>query len=85
MMLKTIFATISRVTLFSAWLYVTNAGQFSSLKTLIGYYSIALALVFFHIIFNNNRPTCTSAYCIGQIFRYILSKSKSYLYTYIQR
>ena len=64
-MLKTIFATISRVTLFSAWLYVTNEGKFSSLKTLMGYYSIVLALVIFHLIFNNKRPSYSSAYYIG--------------------
>ena len=68
MMLKTIFACVSRVMLFSAWLYVTNEGQFSSLKTLVGYYSIVLALIIFHFFFNNKRPSCSSAYCIGLTF-----------------
>ena len=68
LMLKTIFASISRVLLFSAWLYVTNNGEFSSMKTFVGYYLTVLVLVIFYFFFNKVRPSCSSTYWIGLIF-----------------
>ena len=52
-MLKTTLDCISRILLFSAWLYVIHDGQFSSSKTVIAYYFTFMVLVVFNIIFNN--------------------------------
>ena len=68
LMLKTIFASVSRVVLFSAWLYVTNNGEFSSLRTFFGYYLTVLVLVIFHFFFNKMRPSCSSSYWIGLLY-----------------
>ena len=68
LMFKTIFASISRVLLFSAWLYVTNNGEFCSMRTFLGYYLTVLVLVIFHFFFNKMRPSCSSSYWIGLIF-----------------
>ena len=65
LMLKTIFACISRVLIFSAWLYVANDGEFSSMKTLFGYYLTVLVLVVFHFFLNKIGPSCSSSYWIG--------------------
>lgn len=66
-MLKTIFDSISRIVLFSTWLYVVNKGQFSSAKTAFAYYSTAVVLMLFNAIFNNNRQHCSSKNWIGTI------------------
>ena len=68
LMLKTIFASVSRVVLFSAWMYVTNNGEFSSMTTLVGYYLTVMVLAVFHFFFNKTRPSCSSSYWIGLIF-----------------
>jgi len=52
LVLKIFFEATSRIIIFSCCLYVTNEGQFSSLKTL-GFFYLKLAiLMIFHFIFN---------------------------------
>merc|ERR1711894_278014 len=76
-MLKTIFAATSRVLLFSAWLYVTNNGEFSSIRTLVSYYLTGLVLVIFNFFLNKRRPSFTSSYWI-EILLNSLSSVLSY-------
>ena len=73
-LMKTIFDTTSRILLFSAWLYVVNDGQFSTLKTLIAYYTTAIVLFIFNVSCNTKRPSCSSSFWIGKMI-YILNKS----------
>ena len=82
LMLKTVFASISRVLLLSAWLYVTNNGEFSSLRTFFGYYLTVLVLVIFHFFFNKMRPSCSSSYWIGLLyFSTFISLSQLYIWS----
>ena len=67
LILKTIFASISRIMLFSTWLYFTNEGQFSSFKTLIAYYLVFFILFLFNTFFNKSRPSCSSTFWTGII------------------
>ena len=53
--MKTTLDCVARITLFSAFLYVLNEGQFSSTKTVIAYYSTFMVLMIFNIIVNKNK------------------------------
>ena len=64
-MLKTILAAVSRVLLFSIWLYVFNNGQFSSVLTLIAYYTLVLMLIVFHTVCNKKKPVLSFPFCLG--------------------
>ena len=67
MLLKTTFDSISRILLFSNWLYVINDGQFSSTKTVIAYYSTFLVLFIFNSIFNRQNDFTSARTWIGKI------------------
>ena len=74
-MLKVILDSVSRILLFSSWLYVINMGHFSSIYTLIAYYTIFLVLMVINVLFSENRDVFTGKYWIGKIkCPYILSK-----------
>ena len=66
LLLKTMFDSISRILLFSTWLYVINDGQFSSTKTLIAYYSTLMVLLIFNTLFNKQDHSATRTW-IGKI------------------
>ena len=69
LLLKTMFDSISRIVLFSTWLYVINDGQFSSTKTLIAYYSTLMVLLIFNTIFNKQKDFTTARTWIGKIMK----------------
>ena len=52
--MKTTFDCVSRILLFSTWLYVVNDGQFSSAKTVLAFYSTFLLLVIFNTVLNKS-------------------------------
>ena len=66
LLLKTTFDSISRILLFSTWLYVLNDGQFSSTKTVIAYYSTFSVLFFFNSIFNKQNDFTKARTWIGK-------------------
>ena len=66
LLLKTMFDSISRILLFSTWLYVINDGQFSSTKTVIAYYSTLMVLLIFNTLFNKQDHSATRTW-IGKI------------------
>ena len=77
LLLKTTCDCISRITLFSVFMYVQNEGQFSTLKTVIAYYSVFILMVFFNTYINKNKnfwsaknllgtPTRRSQSCTGR-------------------
>ena len=54
LLMKTTFDCVSRILLFSTWLYVINDGQFSSAKTVLAFYSTFLLLVIFNTVLNKS-------------------------------
>ena len=65
--LKTMFDAISRVLIFSIWLYVTNAGQFSSWKTFGAFYILIAVMFVFNVTFNDSKNIFSTEYWIGKI------------------
>ena len=65
LIIKIVLDSMSRILLFSSWLYVTNHGHFSSIQTLIAYYTVFAVLVIFNIIFNDSRDLGRGKYWIG--------------------
>ena len=63
--LKTIFDAISRILIFSIWMYVTNDGQFSSWTTFGGFYILITVMFVFNVIFNDSKIECSFEYWIG--------------------
>ena len=72
LLLKTMFDSISRILLFSTWLYVINDGQFSSTKTVIAYYSTFILLFIFNAIINKHRDYKSARNWIGIHFWVLL-------------
>ena len=62
------FDSISRILLFSTWLYVINEGQFSSCRTIIAYYLTLIYLLIFNTIFNKQKDYTSARTWIGKIF-----------------
>ena len=54
LVMKICFEATSRIIIFSCCLYVTNGGQFSSIKTLEFFYLMLTILIIFHVIFNRS-------------------------------
>ena len=57
---------VARITLFSAFLYVLNEGQFSSPKTVIAYYTTLLLLFIFNTIFSKQKDYQRARTWIGR-------------------
>ena len=66
LMTKIVCDSVSRILLFSAWLYVVNGGQFSTLRTLAAYYITFLIMFIFNIIFNRSKNFGSAKYWIGE-------------------
>ena len=65
LLLKTTCDCISRITLFSVFMYVQNEGQFSTMKTVIAYYSVFILMIFFNSFVNKNKNFWTAKNLIG--------------------
>ena len=65
LVLKVILDSVSRILLFSTWLYVINAGEFSALYTLCGYYFMFGVLMVFNWVFSSSSDVYTGKYWIG--------------------
>ena len=68
LILRTIMDSSSRVLIFSTWLYVTNDGRFSSLKTLLAYYLVFTIIFIFNIVFSESRNFFSATFWIGIIY-----------------
>ena len=66
LVLKVILDSVSRILLFSTWLYMINAGEFSALYTLCGYYFVFAVLMVFNWVFSSSRDVYTGKYWIGK-------------------
>ena len=67
LLMKTTFDCVSRILLFSTWLYVANDGQFSTTKTILAFYSTFLLLVVFNTVFNKTDEYCSTKTWTGKI------------------
>ena len=67
LLIKTMLDSISRILLFSTWLYVINDGQFSSTKTVIAYYSTLMVLFVFNAVLNKQSDYTSVRTWIGKI------------------
>ena len=65
LLLKSKFDSISRILIFSSWLYVVNKGQFSSAKTVIAYYSTFTIIMIFNSFLNRNKNFWSKKNLIG--------------------
>ena len=65
--MKTTFDCVSRILLFSTWLYVVNDGQFSSAKTVLAFYSTFLLLVIFNTVLNKSGKYCSAKTWTGKM------------------
>ena len=70
--MKTSFDCVSRILLFSTWLYIVNDGQFSSAKTVLAFYSTFLLLVGFNTVFNKSGEYCSAKTWTGRMNTAIL-------------
>ena len=65
LILKTVLDAISRLLIFSIFLYVFNEGQFSSTFTMMAFYLLFSILVLFHLWFDRRGDMKSFAYWIG--------------------
>ena len=82
LLLKTMFDSISRILLYSTWLYVINDGQFSSTKTVIAYYSTLTLLLIFNAIINKQKDYTSARTWIGKQHFYCFRLSIFYFQKY---
>ena len=54
LVVKISFDSVSRILLFSSWLYVTNDGQFDTWTVTIAYYTVVGLMFSFNLIFHKN-------------------------------
>ena len=64
-MLKVILDSVAKILLFSSWIYVINDGEFSSVYTLVAYYTIFGVLVIFNLATSNSRDFHRGKFWIG--------------------
>ena len=65
LLLKTTCDCISRITLFSVFMYVRNEGQFSTRMTVIAYYSVFILLMIFNTWINKNKNFWSAKNLLG--------------------
>ena len=65
LVLKVTLDCVSRVLIFSSFLYVINHGVFSSIYTLIAFYLVFTILVIFNMVFNDSNNFSSGRYWLG--------------------
>ena len=83
LLLKTTCDCISRITLFSVFMYVQNEGQFSTKMTLIAYYSVFFILMIFNTWINKNKNFWSAKNLLGITKQYNTISSIYILHTSI--
>ena len=68
LVLKIMFDAVSRVVIFSCWLYSCFGGTFNPYICLIGYYGFFAVLFFFNLIFNRYLEIKTTKFWIGTVY-----------------
>ena len=57
---------VSRVLIFSSWMFVTFDGNFHPIATISGFYLTVLIMIIFNIVFNKSADILTFKYWIGK-------------------
>ena len=65
LLMKTVFDCVSRLLIYSTFMFVVNEGQFSTLMTVMAYYTTFAVLVIFNTIINSNEQYRSSRTWIG--------------------
>jgi len=60
LLLKTVLDCISRLVIFSTFMFVVNDGQFSTMMTVTVYYTTVAVLMAFNMIINSNENYCSA-------------------------
>ena len=66
LLMKTVFDSVSRLLIYSTFMFVVNEGQFSTLMTVKAYYATFSVLVIFNTIINSNEQYSSAKTWIGQ-------------------
>ena len=66
LLMKTVFDCISRLLIYSTFMFVVNEGQFSTLMTVSAYYMTFAVLVIFNTIINRNEQYFSARTWIGK-------------------
>ena len=66
--MRVTLSCVSRVLIFSSWMFVTFDGNFHPTATISAFYITLLTMMIFNIVFNKSSPTdiCTFKYWIGK-------------------
>ena len=74
LLLKTVFDCVSRLLIYSTFMFVVNEGQFSTLMTVKVYYATFAVLVIFNTIINTNEQYCSAKTWIGKSKKHSLKQ-----------
>ena len=64
--MRVTLSCVSRVLIFSSWMFVTLGGNFHPTATISAFYLTVLIMIIFNIVFNKSRDICTFKYWIGK-------------------
>ena len=76
LVLKIVLDSMSRILIFSAWMYTSNEGQFSTWRTVAAFYGTFMILIAYNIYFSFNRNVFSTRYWIGTYLILALYSSK---------
>ena len=65
LLMKTVFDCVSRLLIYSSFMFVVNEGQFSTLMTVTAYYTTFAVLVIFNTITNSTDHYFSAKTWIG--------------------
>ena len=66
LMLKIISDCVARITIFAAWMYVSNDGKFSTIYAVLGYYTLWVILVIFNMVLTEKENQFSLTYFVGK-------------------
>ena len=65
LLIKIMLDVVSRILIFSAWMYTDNDGQFCTSRTIIFFYGTFLLIFIFNYIFDSNGKIFSTGKWIG--------------------
>ena len=68
--MRVTLSCVSRVLIFSSWMFVTFGGNFHPTATIFAFYFTLLTMIIFNIVFNKSRSAdiLTFKYWIGKLY-----------------
>ena len=65
LILKTILDCTSRILLSATFMFVVNEGQFSTMMTVMAYYTTVAVIMAYNVVFNDNETYCSARTWVG--------------------